>query len=426
MTISEIHKLFLQSSGISTDTRSIKKDSIFFALKGDNFNGNQFADQALKGGASYALIDEPEYAGDRKIQVNDVLGCLQDLASYHRRQLKIPIISLTGSNGKTTSKELMAAVLSKKFNTAYTKGNLNNHIGVPLTILSINSGHEIAIVEMGANHQKEIQFLCNICEPDYGYITNFGKAHLEGFGGIEGVIKGKSELYDFLRTKPTAKVFANIDDPIQVKQSRGIPAISFGKIESADYQINLTESDNAMLRVAFKHHEVQTQLTGVYNFSNVAAAICIGQYFGIEEKDIKSAIESYAPTNNRSQLHHTEKNKLVIDAYNANPSSIEAALHNFSQFPDSDKWVILGDMFEMGAWSDQEHQRIADLATDMPFEKVLLTGKEFYRTKTASGVLKFADTDDLLKFLQTEKPNGKAILIKGSRGMTLERTIPFL
>lgn len=426
MTTPEIHKLFLQSAGVSTDTRSIAKNTIFFALKGGNFNANEFADQALESGAAYAVIDDDEYAGERKILVDEVLRCLQDLALYHRRQLSIPIISLTGSNGKTTSKELMAAVLSTSFRTAFTKGNLNNHIGVPLTLLSISAEHEMAIVEMGANHQQEIAFLCSLSEPDYGYITNFGKAHLEGFGGVEGVIKGKSELYDFLRSKPDRKVFTNLDDPIQVSKSKGIETISFGSNKAAQHPVQLIDDGQPMVAVEFNGIVVQSQLMGNYNFSNIAAAICIGKYFGVDPRAIKEAIESYSPTNNRSQLSHTDRNKLVIDTYNANPSSVEAALRNFGRFSEVQKWVILGDMFEMGEWSAAEHQRIADLAGELGFEKVLLAGHDFHAARTGTGVLTFATTDDLLQYLIETKPSGKTILIKGSRGMKMERAIPLL
>lgn len=426
MSISEIYKLFQQSAGISTDTRKIEDNTIFFALKGENFNANKFADQALENGAAFAVIDDVQYRGDRKILVTDALTCLQELALYHRRQLSIPVVSLTGSNGKTTTKELIAAVLSAKFKTAFTKGNLNNHIGVPLSLLSISDTDEMAIIEMGANHQNEIQFLCSLSEPDYGYITNFGKAHLEGFGGVEGVIKGKSELYDFLRTKQGSKVFLNLDDPIQIEKSSGITHISFGTNETANYQVKLIEDGRPMVAVEFDDQVIQSRLTGSYNFSNIAASICIGKYFGISSAEIKHAIESYSPTNNRSQLSSTDKNKLVIDAYNANPSSVEAALRNFDQFEGAHKWVLLGDMFEMGEWSAKEHQRITDLAGKLSFEKVLLAGEDFFDTEAAEGILKFRNTDDLLAFLEQEKPEGKVILIKGSRGMKMEKTIPLL
>jgi UDP-N-acetylmuramoyl-tripeptide--D-alanyl-D-alanine ligase len=321
----------------------------------------------------------------------------------------------------------MAAVLSMKYKTAFTKGNLNNHIGVPLSLLAIKSDREIAIIEMGANHQKEIAFLSAISEPDYGYITNYGKAHLEGFGGVEGIIKGKSELYDFLRTKPGSKVFLNLDDPKQIEKSAGIPAISFGHTEQADYVVKLIDDGSPVVKVSFDGMIITSQLTGSYNYSNLAAAICIGRHFEVDTADIKMAIESYAPSNNRSQLSETDRNKLIIDSYNANPSSVEAALHNFSRFGDAQKWVLLGDMFEMGEWSAEEHQRITDLTLELDFERILLAGKDFCATSGDDIRLKkFPTTDDLLDYLKDEKPTGKTILIKGSRGMQMERVIPFL
>ena len=426
MHLSEFYKLFKQSGGVSTDTRAIKPGTIFFALKGDNFNGNKFADKALEAGASYAVVDDKEQEGPNKILVDDALSYLQQLARHHRRQLQIPVISLTGSNGKTTTKEMMAAVMSSKYKVCATKGNLNNHIGVPLTLLSISEDDEFAIVEMGANHQKEIEFLCALAEPDFGYITNFGKAHLEGFGGVEGVIIGKSELYDFLRTRENGKVFLNIDDRLQIRQSHGIEAISFGSSADSDYKITLSEDSGDLLKLHFSGLSIQSRLTGDYNFSNVAAAICVGSYFDVPTSMIKDAIEAYIPSNNRSQIEETEFNKLIIDAYNANPSSIEAALKNFQEFEANHKWVILGDMFEMGAWSAEEHQRIADLAQKLGFEKVILAGKDFYITQVGDLVHRFQSTDDVIEFLKEEKPTGKTVLIKGSRGMAMERLVPFL
>lgn len=426
MTISKLYELYQAAGEVSTDTRRINEGAIFFALKGENFNANQFADEALKKGAAYAVIDDPEYQGDRKILVADVLQCLQELALHHRRQLTIPVISLTGSNGKTTSKELMAAVLAKKYNTAFTKGNLNNHIGVPLSLLAVKEKHEMAIIEMGANHQREIAFLSSLSEPDYGYITNYGKAHLEGFGGVQGIIKGKSELYDFLRTRPGSKVFLNLDDPLQIEKSAGIPAISFGHRAKADYTVQLIDDDRPQIAVRFEGENIQSQLTGKYNYSNLAVAICVGKHFGVSTADIKAAIEAYAPSNNRSQLAKTERNQLVVDSYNANPSSIEAALKNFAGFKAGAKWVLLGDMFEMGQWAAEEHQKIADLAQKLDFEKVILTGEEFSRCHVGPNVLQFATTQDLCQYLENEPPTGKTILIKGSRGMTMEKAIPLL
>lgn len=426
MTISQLHKLYLSSTGVSTDTRAIKSGNIYFALKGDNFEGNRFALQALESGASWAVIDNADYANEQTIVVKDVLSTLQELSRFHRNQLTIPVVGLTGSNGKTTTKELIAAALSPKYKVAYTKGNLNNHIGVPLTLLSINSEHEIAIVEMGANHQKEIEFLSSLCQPDYGYITNFGKAHLEGFGGIEGVIKGKSELYDFLRTN-NRKAFVNADDTKQVEKSAGVNTITFGTEASAHYKIELAGNTTDAIAVHFENQTIKTNLTGNYNFSNVGAAIAVAKYFGVSTADIKKGIESYHPQNNRSQVQRTEKNLLVVDTYNANPSSMEQALLNFHDFPGKGKWVVLGDMFEMGDYEAEEHQRITDLAIEQNFEKTILVGKAFYQSSVSEEfVEKFETTDELLSYLKEHKPINKTILLKGSRGMRIERAIELL
>ena len=325
MKIEQLYKLFKQNYFVDTDTRKIRNGSLFFALKGANFNGNKFAKDALNKGASFAIIDEEIYNTEpNTILVKNVLTTLQKLANYHRRQLNIPIISLTGSNGKTTTKELINAVLSKKYNTTATIGNLNNHIGVPLTLLSMLPKTEIGIVEMGANHLKEIELLCQIAAPDFGYITNFGKAHLEGFGSIEGIIKAKSELYDFLRTSG-GKVFVNTDDSKQVQQSYGMDTITFN-----DETIKFIEAKPFVL-VQFKNTLIKSQLIGKYNYYNIAAAIAIGNYFGIEVNDIKIAIENYVPLNNRSQIIQKGTTKIILDAYNANPSSMQAALENFNQ-----------------------------------------------------------------------------------------------
>ncbi len=427
MTIPELHQTFLQSSGVSTDTRAIKPGNIYFALKGENFDGNKFASQAIDGGASHAVIDDPEFAGENTILVTDVLTSLQELSKYHREQLSIPVIGLTGSNGKTTTKELIAAVLSTSFKVAYTKGNLNNHIGVPLTLLSIDNSHEIAIVEMGANHQKEIEFLCSLSQPDYGYITNFGKAHLEGFGGIEGVIKGKSELYDFLR-KHNKKAFVNADDNLQLEKACDIQAITFGTSSQAQYQMDLVDGTSEAIAVRFEGTTINTHLTGNYNFSNVGAAIAMGRHFDVSTTQIKKGVEQYSPQNNRSQVQRTDKNILVVDTYNANPSSMEQALLNFHDFPGQGKWVILGDMFEMGAYEEEEHQRIAVLAAQQGFEKIILVGKAFSKSRVnaQSAVEQFETTDQLLSHLKQMSPKGKTILLKGSRGMKIERALELL
>jgi len=334
--IKKLHQLFLENYLVDTDTRKIKKGSLFFALKGHNFNGNEFAYIALENGAKYAIIDEEEHQIPNKtILVKDVLTALQNLANFHRKHLNTTIISLTGSNGKTTTKELINVVLSKKYTTTATIGNLNNHIGVPLTLLSMTPETEIGIVEMGANHLSEIEFLCTISEPNFGYITNFGKAHLEGFGSVEGVIKAKSELYNFLRHS-NGKVFLNTDDKTQVYQSKGIENIAFSSKE-----IEFIEA-NPFVKVKFKNTIIESQLIGKYNYNNIAAAIAIGNYFKISEKNIKNAIENYKPTNNRSQLIKKGTNNIILDAYNANPSSMQVAIENFNQIEDTSKIVFLG------------------------------------------------------------------------------------
>ncbi len=416
--IKKLHKLYLENYLVDTDTRKIRKGSLFFALKGDNFNGNEFAHTAIENGAKYAIIDEAKHQIPNKtILVKDVLTKLQNLANFHRKYLKTTIISLTGSNGKTTTKELINAVLSKKYTTTATIGNLNNHIGVPLTLLSITPETEIGIVEMGANHLNEIKFLCNISEPDFGYITNFGKAHLEGFGSLEGVIKAKSELYDFLRHS-NGKVFLNTDDQTQVYQSKGIENIAFSSKE-----IQFIEA-NPFVKVKFKNTIIESQLIGKYNYNNLAAAIAIGNYFKISEKNIKSAIENYKPTNNRSQIIKKGTNNIILDAYNANPSSMQAAIENFNQLEYTSKIVFLGDMFELGESSKIEHQKIAKLVTSFNFDNVYLIGKAFSTTSVKNAFIfeSFETFKSSMKILNFEN---STILIKGSRGMALERILDF-
>ena len=423
--IEKIYQLFLQSNKISTDTRKIKPNSIFFALKGENFNANKFAQEAINKGASYAIIDEETYKTSAQfIVVDNVLKALQELATYHREKLAIPIISLTGSNGKTTTKELINIVLSKKFNTTATKGNLNNHIGVPLTLLSMNKNTDIGIVEMGANHPKEIEFLCKIAKPDFGYITNFGKAHLEGFKNLEGVIKAKTELYQYLKAN-NKQVFVNANDNIQLEKSLNIKRITFGN-ENSDYPIKLVEA-NPYVTVLIENIEINSKLIGTYNFNNIAAAICIGKHFNIETNTIKNAIENYNPTNNRSQIILKDDVKIILDAYNANPSSMMAALENFSQLKDRNKMVILGDMFELGTHSITEHQKITDYCffnSTFSFNKIFLLGKNFNQTKSKNSKIKFlTDYNSFKKIFNKTDFENSTILIKASRGMALERIV---
>lgn len=424
MTVEKLHRLFLKYPNVCTDTRKIVKDCIFFALTGDNFNGNEFAQKAIKNGASYAIIDQEKYnISNKTILANNVLETLQELSTYHRHYCNTKIIALTGSNGKTTTKELINVVLSKKYKTVATKGNLNNHIGVPLTLLSITKKTEIAIVEMGANHLGEIAFLCNMAQPDFGYITNFGKAHLEGFGSLEGVVKGKSELYEYLITHEKS-IFLNADDPIQLeKLGDHIKKMGYSTSNHKFYPIEFLDA-NPFVTLRFEETTVTSQLIGSYNFTNCCAAILMGKYFNVPLKDIKNAIEDYSPKNNRSQIITKNGHHIILDAYNANPSSMEAALENFNEIKNENKILFLGDMFELGEHTVMEHQNIADLISKMSFEKVYLIGKNFYKTRTS--YQKFKSFDDLEKALKKNTVEKSTVLIKGSRGMALERILDLL
>src|SRR5690554_2047202 len=363
-----LYQHFLESSGICTDTRKISKNCLFVALRGESFNGNLFAQEALDKEAKIVVVDEEQYhkTTGETILVNNTLLTLQELALFHRNRIKTTIIALTGSNGKTTTKELINAVLSQQFRTVATKGNLNNHIGVPLTLLSIVPDTEFGIVEMGANHLGEIEMLSNIAQPDFGYITNFGKAHLEGFGSLEGVVKGKTELYSFLKNN-NKRIFINANDQNQLQNSNGIERITFGTPNS-DFNIDLLDSHDRLL-LEFKGVKIQSNLVGAYNFVNISAAIAIGAYFKIPTEKIKAGIESYVPSNNRSQLLKRNTNTILLDAYNANPSSMMAALENFRQTAGKSKIMILGDMFELGKDAVKEHQNIVDFISNNPFGK---------------------------------------------------------
>ena len=423
MNIPSLHHYFLQSSGISTDTRKIFTGCLFFALKGENFNGNLFAQEALDKGAFKVIVDEEIFHKNtgETILVENALLALQQLASFHRKNLGLPIISLTGSNGKTTSKELINAVLSQKFNTVATAGNLNNHIGVPLTLLKMNKETEIGIVEMGANHLGEIRLLSEIAQPDYGYITNFGKAHLEGFGSLEGVIQGKTELYQFLK-KHDKKIFVNANDSKQLANSEEIDRVTFGTPQS-DFNIQLLDSSHHLL-VAFNGIEIQSNLVGAYNFANLAAAIAMGAYFKVSSEKIKAGIEGYIPSNNRSQLITKGTNTILMDAYNANPTSMLAALENFKQAKGDNKIMFLGDMFELGKEAETEHQNIVDFLEKNSFGKVFLIGSNFYKTTNNSSHIKQFETfEELKKELESNAPKNATILIKASRGMALERIL---
>ena len=413
MNIEALYQIYSSNYLVTTDTRAIKKDTIFFSLQGEHFNGNTFAKIAIEKGAKYAIIDDVNYQIKGKtILVNNVLETLQKLANYHRKQLNIPIIGITGSNGKTTTKELIHAVLTTQFKTKATKGNLNNHIGVPLTLLSFTNKTEIGIVEMGANHQKEIEFLCSICEPDIGYITNFGKAHLEGFGGIEGVIKGKSELYTYLK-KNNKIAFIDATDAKQLELTKNIERIAL------EPSISIS-STQPLLALNYSNKIINTQLIGAYNLSNLKAAISIGEYYKITEKNIITGLSNYKPTNNRSQIVKKKSNTIIMDAYNANPSSMRLALKNFNEINHEQKIVILGDMFELGAASDKEHQCIVDLCDTLRLNRCVFVGKHYSKT---SATEKYLTVESLIKSITNTPLEKSCILIKGSRGMYLEQLL---
>ncbi|MFV8326621.1 UDP-N-acetylmuramoyl-tripeptide--D-alanyl-D-alanine ligase [Flavobacterium sp. ZS1P14] len=427
MDINYIHSLFLKCKSVSIDTRKIVPDSLFVAIKGDRFDANTFAIEALEKGASYVIIDNKEYFIDqRTILVEDSLIALQELAKFHRAYLKLPIIALTGSNGKTTTKELIHVVLSKKYKTKATIGNLNNHIGVPLTLLSFDSETEIGIVEMGANHKKEIEFLCELAKPDYGYITNFGKAHLEGFGGVEGVIEAKSEMYHYLLENDKL-AFINLEDPIQVEKAKILKAYTFGiNKESANVNITAVKA-NPFVEIKYADHTVVSHLIGLYNANNINAALAIGKYFSVDDTAIKEALESYIPENNRSQLVTKGTNQIILDAYNANPSSMSVAITNFIQLDHPNKIMILGDMFELGQETQLEHKAIVTMLSNEENVTCYFIGKAFYDTRVDKDNFYFYDAfEAFASHLKATKIENSMLLIKGSRGMALERTLDFL
>lgn len=433
VSTSLIYEKYLQFPLVVTDTRAVKPNSIFFALKGANFNGNEFAAQALASGARYAVIDQPEMAiSEQYLLVDDVLKAMQSLANHHRRQLKIPVLGITGSNGKTTSKELINSVLSKKFQTLATFGNLNNHIGVPLTLLSIQAHHDFAIIEMGANHQLEIKELCEIAEPNFGLICNVGKAHLDGMGGFEGVKKTKKELYDFLEINK-GLVFVNADDTITMELSSQLGnKVYFGRQENSLVSGEIvTLAPYLKVAVTFKKdnqkYELATQLVGDYNLANILAAAAIGVYFGVSAAEIIAALAAYTPNNNRSQAIQTANNKLIMDAYNANPSSMFAAINNFHQLSAENKFLILGDMFELGKESIAEHEAIVKLVAELQFENVIFIGNDFFYAKELYKQFHFFNTTaNVMEFIQDNKITNHTVLVKGSRGMKLESLLPLL
>ena len=451
MEMKELYELFLQHPTITTDSRDVPEGSMFFALKGDTFDGNAYAISALEKGAAYAVIDEKEYtkeSNDRLILVEDVLTTLQQLAKYHRVHLGTPIIGITGTNGKTTTKELISAVLKKKYNVLYTQGNFNNHIGVPKTLLQLTKEHDIAVIEMGANHPGEIKTLVEIVLPDFGIITNVGKAHLLGFGSFEGVIRTKGELYDFLRTiQGTA--FINNDNPHLLGISDGLKLVKYGQKDAKDLLVKgelvecnpflkfewqtsstltpqLSTVNCQLSTVNCQLSTVQTRLIGSYNLDNALAAACIGTFFNVPATDISAALEEYTPSNNRSQLTITQDNKLVVDAYNANPTSMRAALDNFRLIKAEHKMCILGQMGELGDVSEEEHQKVIDLLGDCGFEKVWLVGENFAKTAHPAHYRLFANVEEVKAAIATEKPQGYLILIKGSNSNKLVQTVELL
>lgn len=436
MNISELYNLYTKYPAVTTDTRKCIPNSIFFALKGENFNGNHYAEVALEQGCAYAVVDEWDETkpNPKIIVVNDVLKTLQELANYHRRKLKITIIGITGSNGKTTTKELVATILSKRFNVAFTQGNYNNHLGVPLTLLSITRNHEIGVIEMGANHPGEIKELCEIAEPNIGLITNIGKAHIEGFGSVENVIKTKCELYDFIREKE-GKVFVNKDNPILFNKSDEMDRILYGRDNPELFVSGTLSAETPFLFFDwnfFEHpHKVKTHLVGEYNLDNALAAAAIGKYFGINGQLISDALEKYQPMNNRSQFERTASNDLIIDSYNANPTSMKVSLEFFVKIPSSlPKVVILGDMKELGEISTDEHKMLIEFVSKQNLDKIYLVGSIFHEISkslnTNKSILVFENIDQLNEKLKAEPISGHYILLKGSNSIGLDKAIKYL
>ena len=428
MKLETVYSYFLESTGICTDTRKIEKGCLFVALRGDNFNGNKFTQQALDKGAFKVIIDDISQHKNtgETILCKNSLTLLQKLATYHRQELNVPMIALTGSNGKTTTKEIINAVLSKKFKTTATQGNLNNHIGVPLTLLSMTKETQIGIVEMGANHTKEIEALCEIAQPNFGYITNFGKAHIEGFGSIEGVIEGKSELYKYI-SKEKGTLFFNADDPIQNKLLGNYPSkVGFSQTKENFYTLKQIDA-NPYVALQAAQTNITSNLIGAYNFTNISAGVLIGDFFDIPLNDIKQAIEEYLPTNNRSQLITKGSTQIILDAYNANPTSMMAALQHFNTIKTASKMVFLGDMFELGETAQEEHQDIVEYLSNTNIDEVYLIGSYFSKTKLqVKNCHQYKTFEALKSAFKNTIPKDSTILIKASRGMSLERIVPLL
>lgn len=427
MSIIDLYDLFIHNPQITTDSRNCPKGSIFFALKGDKFDGNQYAGKALASGCVYAVIDNPDYyIGERTILVDNVLKTLQQLAHHHRKVLGLPIIGITGTNGKTTTKELLAAVLSTKFNLLYTEGNFNNHIGVPLTLLRLTHDHEMAVIEMGASHPGDIKELVDIVHPNYGIITNVGRAHLEGFGSFEGVIRTKGELYDYIR-RSKGKIFIKKENEYLQSIAKGIEQITYGNGDDAFASGQVVSCDPFLVfnwKQQGKLHTVETHMIGSYNLDNVLAAVAVGRFFKIPAERISRAIAAYEPTNNRSQFKKTENNELIIDAYNANPSSMKVALDNFITMPVQPKAIILGDMRELGPTSDELHAEVVEQIKKGQFDKVFLCGEHF--SKVGKEFSPFTTTEAMVEELRKQPLKGYHILIKGSHSMGLEKLADIL
>jgi UDP-N-acetylmuramoyl-tripeptide--D-alanyl-D-alanine ligase len=423
MNVNEFYPIFIQSKNVVIDSRKIEKGSIFFAFSGESYNAAEKAKEAIENGALAVVIEDEKYTDPENniFYVSSTLDFLQSLAIFHRSQLDIPFIGLTGSNGKTTTKELISNVLAEKFKVQYTFGNLNNHIGVPLTLLSIRTEHELAVIEMGANHQKEIEFLCEIAKPNIGYITNFGKAHLEGFGGFEGVIKGKSELYNYLK-KNQQKILVNNNDKIQVEKTEDYSdKITFGT-QNSDYDFEPVFKEH-FVGVNYNGIEIFSNLTGKYNYDNISAAVALGLHFGLDIFEIKNAIENYFPSNMRSQIQKKNDITLVLDTYNANPSSMQVSLENFKTFEGS-KLIIIGDMLELGEESLKEHQNILDYAKSCNFDEIITVGPNFKKVNQSGNA--FENTSELIEILKAKPVKKDNILLKASRGIALEKIIDYI
>ena len=427
MNIQKIHQLFAKSNSVSIDTRNIKENDIFFAIKGPNFDGNKFAEEAIEKGCSYVISDNLHLRklSDKIIYVKNSIETLQKLGNYHRRTLKAKIIAITGSNGKTTSKEILLNVLKYRYNTIATKGNLNNHLGVPLTLLSMDIDTEIGIIEMGANHLKEIETLCKIAEPDYGYITNFGNAHLEGFKTIEGVIKGKSELYEYLKSN-SKLIFYNSQNNTQSNIiGEYTNSFSYGINANDDCQLTkVKSSDN--IQVRYKNKTISSKIYGDYNFDNICIAIAIGDFYNIDFEDIKKGVENYLPDNNRSQITTKESNTIILDAYNANPTSMDLAIKSFEKLKHTNKVIIAGDMFELGEESNKYHQQIVNYLESTSNIEIFIVGVNFSKTNHSNKIKSLVTTDELITGLMKLKIKNSSILIKGSRGMELEKVIKYI